>query len=302
MDIQSYINELHEGNKLALARCITIVENNLSGSDQILKSLSPKKNAPIIGITGPPGAGKSTLVNALIESLTKENNHCKIGVIAIDPTSPFNFGSLLGDRVRMVNHFNNPNVFIRSMATRGNLGGLSAKTIEVSDIMRASDFDYIIIETVGVGQSEIEIVGLADTTIVVLVPEAGDDVQALKSGIMEIADIFVINKSDRPGANSFVKNIYDLLHERKDDEWNTKVLKTIASKNEGIVELIESIKSHESLNLLKHHKVEMLAEKIYLLVQNNRMQSLNKKTIIENLQSINDFSGFNIYSFAEKFY
>ncbi len=300
--IQNYISELKQGNKLSLARCITLVENSLGGSEEILRSLVNYKNAPIIGVTGPPGAGKSTLVNALIETLIQKNSECKIAVIAIDPTSPFNYGSLLGDRVRMSNHFNNPNVFIRSMATRGNLGGLSAKTIEITDVMRSSDFDFIIVETVGVGQSEVEIVGLADTTIVVLVPEAGDDVQALKSGIMEIADIFVINKADRAGANSFFKNINDLLHSQPNKEWNIKVLKTVASKNEGIEELIESIIEHQKLNLINQNKIQLLADKIFTLVTHKRMQNLSKKRIIEELNLIQDFSNFNIYSFSEKYY
>jgi len=300
--IQNYINELKQGNKLSLARCITLVENSLGGSEEILRSLVNYKNAPIIGVTGPPGAGKSTLVNALIETLIQKNSECKIAVIAIDPTSPFNYGSLLGDRVRMSNHFNNPNVFIRSMATRGNLGGLSAKTIEITDVMRSSDFDFIIVETVGVGQSEVEIVGLADTTIVVLVPEAGDDVQALKSGIMEIADIFVINKADRAGANSFFKNINDLLHSQPNKVRNIKVLKTVASKNEGIEELIESIIEHQKLNLINQNKVQLLADKIFTLVTHKRMQNLSKRRIIEELNLIQDFSNFNIYSFSEKYY
>jgi LAO/AO transport system kinase len=300
--IKQYIEQLHDGNKLALARCITIVENNLVGATEILHSLNSKKNVPIIGITGPPGAGKSTLVNALIETLTKNNSDFKIGIVAIDPTSPFNYGSLLGDRVRMANHFNNPNIFIRSLATRGSLGGLSAKTIEITDVMRASDFDYIIVETVGVGQSEVEIVGLADTTIVVLVPEAGDDVQALKSGIMEIADIFVVNKADRAGANTFLKNIYDLLHSQTKKEWNTTVIKTVASKSEGIDELIESIKKHQSLHLTNHKKYQMIADKVYTLIQSNRMKDISKSILLEHLQKHNINSDFNIYKFAEKYF
>src|ERR1035441_9606896 len=168
------LKQLASGDKKALARCITIVENELAGYEDILSSLKFNKHVPVIGFTGPPGAGKSTLINALLAALSKKNK--KVGVIAIDPTSPFNFGSLLGDRLRMSEHFSDENIFIRSLATRGSLGGLSAKTIEITDVMRASNFDYIFIETVGVGQSEVEVAGLADTTVLVLAPGFGDEV------------------------------------------------------------------------------------------------------------------------------
>src|ERR1700749_34593 len=158
-------------NFRSVARTLTVVENDIAGADKILKDLHFAKNVPIIGITGPPGAGKSTLVNNLISELVAKGN--KIAILAIDPTSPFNLGSLLGDRIRMATHFNHPDVFIRSLATRGSLGGLSAKTIEMADVLHSAGFDYVIVETVGVGQSEIEIAGLADITLLVLVPESG---------------------------------------------------------------------------------------------------------------------------------
>ena len=209
------LKQLTAGDKKALARCITIVENELAGYEDILSSLKFNKHVPVIGFTGPPGAGKSTLINALLSTLSEKNK--KVGIIAIDPTSPFNFGSLLGDRLRMSEHFSDENIFIRSLATRGSLGGLSAKTIEITDVMKAftsspapsptgegnSPFDYIFIETVGVGQTEVEVAGLADTTVLVLAPGFGDEVQTIKSGIMEIGDIFVVNKSDSPGAEGF---------------------------------------------------------------------------------------------------
>src|SRR6195952_174556 len=218
----------------SLARALTIVENDLTGSAQLLKDLRFNKTTPIIGITGPPGAGKSTLVNSLISHLVTNDN--KIAILAIDPTSPFNFGSLLGDRIRMATHFNHPGVFIRSIATRGSLGGLSAKTIEMADVLRAAGFDYVLIETVGVGQSEIEISGLADVTLVVLVPEGGDEVQHIKSGLMEIADAFIVNKADRADADVFANNLKKMVQQKGA---HIPVFKTIASQNDGVIEIID---------------------------------------------------------------
>jgi LAO/AO transport system kinase len=296
-DTPKLIEQLHQGDKKALARCITIVENNLEGSEEILFSLSNTRQIPLIGITGPPGAGKSTLVNSLIKQLTTEG--CKIGVAAIDPTSPFNYGSILGDRIRMAEHFNNEQVFIRSLATRGSLGGLSAKAIEITDVMKASDFDYIIVETVGVGQSEVEIVGLADTTVLVLVPEAGDDVQSIKSGIMEIADIFVVNKSDRPGAASYMKNIVQLLHSQGNKSWNPKVVKAVAVKDEGTEELVAYIKEHRQ-TAWNDKRPYLLAEKTYRLVQNYRMKDIDRRKLQNEIEKEMNLPGFNLYAFAKK--
>ena len=258
-------------------------------------SLKFKKNTPVIGITGPPGAGKSTLINAVIKKLTDDGK--SVGIIAIDPTSPFNYGSLLGDRLRMAEHFVNENVFIRSIATRGSLGGLSATIIEVVDIMRAFAFDYIIVETVGVGQSEVEIVGLADTTVLVLVPESGDEVQSLKSGVMEIADVFVINKSDRAGASIFMKNIQQLVHSRPLNDWNTPVIKAIATKHEGVDELIEAVDEHQLVGS-NAKRSYLLAEKAYRLIQNFKMKSISKKILTQQIEIELKKADFNLYRFV----
>ena len=292
------IQQLQQGEKKALARCITIVENELEGYEEILTSLKYNQHIPVIGITGPPGAGKSTIINATIKKLTDDNK--SVGIIAIDPTSPFNYGSLLGDRLRMAEHFTNENVFIRSIATRGSLGGLSIKTIEIVDVMRAFDFDYIIVETVGVGQSEVEIVGLADTTILVLVPESGDDVQAIKSGVMEIADVFVINKSDRDGANTFIKNIIQLVHSKPANNWNIPVIKAIAIKNEGIDELIEAINKHQTVGA-NSKRPYLLAEKAFRLIQNKKMKNISKKELHQQIEIELKKKDFNLYAFINFF-
>ncbi|MCA6361443.1 MAG: methylmalonyl Co-A mutase-associated GTPase MeaB [Bacteroidetes bacterium] len=296
---QQLLSALRNGDRRALARAITLVENNLDGAAELLASLDLTRLSPVAGITGPPGAGKSTLINALISRLSAQGK--TVAVIAVDPTSPFNFGSLLGDRLRMAEHFTNPNVYIRSLATRGSLGGLSAATLEITDVVRSAGFDLVIVETVGVGQSEVEIAGLADTTVVVLVPEAGDDVQAIKSGIMEIADIFVVNKADRTGAHTFAGNLHQLLHQRPASDWAVPVIKTVAARNEGIDELLEKITAHSNRPVSNPRRALLFAEKAWKLIQRNRMRNVSRPELTAEISRQLENGTFQLYRFAAGF-
>lgn len=267
------IQKIINSDKRAVAKALSIVENEESGSEEILKELYKfTGKAHRIGITGPPGAGKSTLTNNLVKLMSSEG--LKVGVIAVDPTSPFTGGALLGDRIRMQEVGLLENVFIRSMATRGSLGGLCKSVVEACDVMDASGKDFIIIETVGVGQSELDIAQTADTTIVVLVPESGDSVQAMKAGLMEIADIFVLNKSDRQGAEGIAATIKNIIHLKPpaEDGWIINVLNTTGSENKGTTELLAEIIRHKD-HLIKSgyldiKRKEKLKKKIIDLVSN----------------------------------
>jgi GTPase len=244
-DLQPWIERLHNGDARALARAISTVENREPGSTDLLKALFRYTGrARILGLTGAPGAGKSTLVDQLAKHYRGQNR--TVGIIAVDPTSPYSGGAILGDRIRMQDHFSDTGIYIRSMATRGSLGGLAATTADVATVMDASGRDLIMIETVGVGQDEVDIVRLADITVVILVPGMGDDVQTIKAGIMEIADIFVINKSDREGAERVEREIRAMQSlATRSDNWTPPIVKAVASQGKGIAELATAIANYE---------------------------------------------------------
>ncbi|WP_205508326.1 methylmalonyl Co-A mutase-associated GTPase MeaB [Longitalea arenae] len=295
---QQLLEQIQAGSPKAISRCLSLVENEVPGFDRFLATLPINEHTQIIGITGPPGAGKSTLTDALIGELVTAQK--KVAVLCVDPSSPFNMGALLGDRIRMSEWYSHPNVFIRSLATRGSLGGLHPKIIELTEVLKAAPFDFIVIETVGVGQSEVEIAGLADLTVVVLVPEAGDEVQTMKAGLMEIADIFVVNKADRPDADTFYRNLKLMLqpafHAVAID---IPVIKTIASQKQGVHELFEAIGTGLKHVQATEKKFRLLADKAYYLLQKHRMKDIRKEDLLAAIQQENIT---NVYSFITRFY
>jgi LAO/AO transport system kinase len=281
----------------SIARCISMIENEGKGYQDLLKSLPANSKCAVIGITGPPGAGKSTLTDGLIAQFVSKGK--KVAVLCVDPSSPFNLGALLGDRIRMSEWYTDPNVYIRSLATRGSLGGLHPRIIEITEFLKSLSFDLVIVETVGVGQSEVEIAGLADITVVVLVPEAGDEIQTMKAGLMEIADIFVVNKSDRPQAEQFVKYLEVLAHSSGKD---IPVIKTVASEKKGLAELAISIE--QRLEHLPHseRKYWLLAERAYHLIRTDRMKDISKDMLRENIRQAMNQNSFNLYSYIQSYF
>jgi LAO/AO transport system kinase len=290
-----YLQSLKAGDFQALSHCITLVENSVTGYREFLKSLPADFKTPVIGITGPPGSGKSTLVDALVSEL--KDTGARIAVLAVDPSSPFTSGSLLGDRIRMSRQFNNERVFIRSMASRGSAGGLSPKIIEVSDLVKAAAFDYLFIETVGVGQGEVEIAGVADVTVVVLVPGAGDSLQMLKSGLMEVADIFVVNKSDLPQASGLEKQLLENMKYGS----RVPVIRTEANAQKGIAELLEAILVISTSRRNNTDRQSLtLAYKTASLIREMRMKDILIPDLREAIMQQLHNGTFNLYDFVER--
>ena len=287
---EKLIDGLLLNDRRSISRCISKSENDDTEASEILKKIHNKiGKAYRIGITGPPGAGKSTITNQLTKLLRAKK--FKVGIIAVDPTSPFTGGALLGDRVRMTEIGNDEGVFIRSMATRGSLGGLSKKAVDAADILDASGFDFIILETVGVGQSELDIAQNADTTIVVLVPESGDAVQAMKAGLMEIADFFVLNKSDRPGAQQAFTALKTILMMKDHTEfsWLPNIIKSVAVEGKGIKDIFEEINRHREFmtkaNLFLTKRQKQVKIRIKEIVEEKLKKKLWNSAIEESLDS-----------------
>ena len=292
------LSQIKKGDIKSLARAISFIDNEQQGHEDLLRSLQDDRSPKIIGITGPPGAGKSTLVDALIDELIREEK--KVAVLCIDPSSPFSFGAVLGDRIRMSKWYTHPNVFIRSLATRGSMGGLSPKIIEITDVIKSAGFDHILVETVGVGQSEIEIAGLAEVTVVVLVPEGGDEVQTMKAGLMEIADIFVINKSDRPDSALFERNLKLMLAPSfTKNAREVPIIKTTATEKKGIPELYEAIKNNLPQN--EDKRLSLLTEKAWQLLTQKKMKGVDKMKLRQSIEAGINGDHFNLYSFVENY-
>jgi LAO/AO transport system kinase len=281
--IQQLVNGVQKGDKRSVARTISIIENNETEAQKIISLLYPKTGkAHILGITGPPGAGKSTLIEKLVKEL--RNRGKTVGVVAVDPTSPFSGGAFLGDRVRMQDLSLDPGVYIRSMATRNHPGGLAKATKDAARVLDASGKDVVIVETVGAGQSEVEVVEVAHTVMVVLAPGLGDDIQAIKAGQMEIGDIFVVNKADRENANKAMSDIEVMLEMGTSEKkgWKPLVVKTSALTGEGIAELLERIEEHR-----KYLKTGVIDERRKERIENELVEALTQKiteSIVEELK------------------
>jgi len=298
-DVTDIAKGVAEGNFLLLAKTISQIENKVEGTDAYLAKLTPKA-IPILGITGPPGAGKSTLIAGLVGEWIAVGK--KVAVLSVDPSSPFHKGAILGDRIRMKDWYLHPQVFIRSFASRGHLGGLNSSMIELTTLLQAVGFDQIILETVGVGQSEVEVASLADTTVVVLVPEAGDEVQMMKSGLMEVADVFVVNKSDRPDAQTFTNHIRQMMMENGLSEDLVKVVATVASQGIGIIDLIQAIKAHQIAKTTLGLNQKLVVAKVVQLIVAQKIRQLDLEKLEEDVSVAITKEGFNIFSFTQNYF
>jgi LAO/AO transport system kinase len=287
-----------EGNFLLLAKTISQIENKVEGTDAYLAKLTPKA-IPIIGITGPPGAGKSTLIAGMVGEWVAAGK--KVAVLSVDPSSPFHKGAILGDRIRLKDFYLHPQVFIRSLASRGHLGGLNSSMIELTTLLQAVGFDQIILETVGVGQSEVEVASLADTTVVVFVPEAGDEIQMMKSGLIEVADVFVVNKSDRPDAQIFTNHIRQMMMENGLPEEQVKVVATVASQGVGITDLIQAIEAHQISNSVLGNNKKIILTKAIQLIVAQKMRQVDLKKLEQDLEGAITKESFNIFSFTQNY-
>jgi LAO/AO transport system kinase len=295
MNWQALLNQIQQGDMKAIARSISFIENETPGYEALLEAL-PATAVPIIGITGPPGAGKSTLTDAMIAEWVSQGR--RVAVLCVDPSSPFNMGAVLGDRIRMSEWYIHPHVFIRSLATRGSLGGLHPKIIEITELLKVAPFDFIVVETVGVGQSEVEIAGLADMTLVVLVPEAGDDIQTMKAGLLEIADLFIVNKADRPGADQFVKNLMGISSM---GNRHIPVLKTIAQERKGIEGIMTAVREHQQQPHHIEKNIQLLTQRALHLIQHKRMQNINRQALYTEIKKSYLENRFNLYQLVAQY-
>ncbi len=295
--MQNIVERLLSGDRRALARMVTLIENQSPQARRYLAELHQHAgHAHIIGVTGAPGAGKSTLVTHMVRELRRRDR--KVGVVAVDPTSPFSGGAILGDRIRMMELASDPNVFIRSMASRGSLGGLSASTRDVVRAMDAAGYDPMIIETLGTGQAEVEVMRAAHTVLVVSAPGMGDEVQAIKAGILEIADIFVVSKADKPGSDQTVAELAMLLsldpnrrlHDKSKPYWRIPVLKTSAIKDQGITQLVDAIERHSQYlvesGMLASRAQRQVGSEVESLVLHGVMNALRAEVTDDQWQKI----------------
>jgi LAO/AO transport system kinase len=284
-DLQPWVERIRAGDVRALARAISSIEDNRPEAHELLKAVFPHTGRTrVIGLTGAPGAGKSTLVDQLAREYRKQER--TIGIIAVDPTSPYTGGAILGDRIRMQAHHADAGIYIRSMATRGNLGGLARATTDAATVLDAAGKDIVLIETVGVGQDEIDIVRLADVTVVILVPGMGDDVQTIKAGIMEIADIFVINKSDRDGAERVEREIRSMQSLAvRADKWTPPIIKTVATEGKGIAELAAMIANYEQYlqqkDLLLQKKISSWRDRLIEMLRDALLERMLRERLPE---------------------